>query len=131
MFSPFFDFLSYRQPSSGTQPSAPKIMAAELSLKDLTLTGVLDIEGDGGCQIFRTQLFRLPGIFQRAFRGGIYYTIKHRDLTIHIFQRNYMAKGTLLLERGYKGVFDILPEEKQSELIARKADFVKAAEIYL
>lgn len=100
-------------------------------MKDLTLTGVLDIEGDGGCQIFRTQLFSLPGIFQRAFRGGIYYTIKHRDLTIHIFQRNYMAKGTLLLERGYKGVFDILPEEKQSELIARKADFVKAAEIYL
>ncbi len=42
-----------------------------------------------------------------------------------------MAKGTSLLEKGYKGVFESLPEEKQSELIVRKADFAKTAEIYL
>lgn len=42
-----------------------------------------------------------------------------------------MAKGTPLLEKGYKGVFESLPEERQSELIVRKADFAKIAEIYL
>ena len=42
-----------------------------------------------------------------------------------------MAKGTPLLEKGYKGVFESLSEEKQSELIMRKADFAKTAEIYL
>ena len=42
-----------------------------------------------------------------------------------------MAKGTPLLEKGYKGVFESLSEEKQSELIVRKAEFAKAAEIYL
>ena len=42
-----------------------------------------------------------------------------------------LAKDTPLLEKGYKGVFESLPEEKQSELIGRKAVFVKAAEIYL
>ena len=42
-----------------------------------------------------------------------------------------IAKGTSLLEKGYKGVFGSLPEEKQSELIVRKAVFAKTAEIYL
>ncbi|MEY8327160.1 hypothetical protein AALB47_25190 [Lachnospiraceae bacterium 54-11] len=42
-----------------------------------------------------------------------------------------IAKGTSLLEKGYKGVFESLPEEKQSELIVRKAVFAKTAEIYL
>ena len=42
-----------------------------------------------------------------------------------------LAKGTPLLEKGYKGVFESLSEEKQSELIVRKADFAKTAEIYL
>ena len=42
-----------------------------------------------------------------------------------------MAKGTTLLEKGYKGVFESLPEEKQSELIVRKVDFAKIAEIYM
>jgi hypothetical protein len=42
-----------------------------------------------------------------------------------------MAKGTPLLEKGYKGVFESLSEEKQSEFIVRKADFAKTAEIYL
>ena len=42
-----------------------------------------------------------------------------------------MAKGTPLLEKGYKGVFESMPEEKQSELIVKKADFAKLAEIYL
>ena len=42
-----------------------------------------------------------------------------------------LAKGTPLLEKGYKGVFESLSEEKQSELIVRKADFAKMAEIYL
>ncbi len=42
-----------------------------------------------------------------------------------------LAKDTPMLERGYKGVFESLPEEKQSELIGRKAVFAKAAEIYL
>ena len=42
-----------------------------------------------------------------------------------------LAKDTPLLEKGYKGVFESLPEENQSELIVRKANFAKAAEIYL
>ena len=42
-----------------------------------------------------------------------------------------LAKDTPLLEKGYKGVFESLPEEKQSELIVKKANFAKAAEIYL
>ena len=42
-----------------------------------------------------------------------------------------LAKGTPLLEKGYKGVFEGLPEEKQSELIGRKAGFAKAAGIYI
>ena len=42
-----------------------------------------------------------------------------------------MAKGTPLLEKGYKGAFESLPEEKQSELIVKKAGFAKVAEIYL
>ena len=42
-----------------------------------------------------------------------------------------LAKGTALLENGYKGVFESLSEDKQSELIVRKADFAKVAEIYL
>ena len=41
------------------------------------------------------------------------------------------AKDTPMLEKGYQGVFESLPEEKQSELIRRKAAFAKAAEIYL
>jgi len=41
------------------------------------------------------------------------------------------TKGTPLLEKGYKGVFESLSEEKQSELIMRKANFVKTAGIYL
>ncbi len=36
-----------------------------------------------------------------------------------------LAKGTPLLEKGYKGVFEGLPEEKQSELIMRKATLQK------
>lgn len=42
-----------------------------------------------------------------------------------------LSKGTPLLEKGYKGVFESLSEEKQSELIVRKAAFAKAAKIYL
>ena len=42
-----------------------------------------------------------------------------------------LAKDTLMLEKGYKGVLDSLSEEKQSELIGRKVAFAKAAEIYL
>ena len=42
-----------------------------------------------------------------------------------------MAKGTPLLEKGYKGVFESLSEEQQSEFIVRKANFAKTAEIYL
>ena len=42
-----------------------------------------------------------------------------------------MAKGTPLMEKGYKGVFESLSKEKQSELIGRKAGFAKATGIYL
>ena len=42
-----------------------------------------------------------------------------------------MAKGTSLLENGYKGMLESLPEEKQSEFIVKKADFAKIAEIYM
>lgn len=42
-----------------------------------------------------------------------------------------IAKGTPLMEKGYNGVFESLPEEKKSELIGRKSDFAKMAGIYL
>ncbi len=42
-----------------------------------------------------------------------------------------IAKGTPLLEKGYKGVFESLTKEKKSELIGRKSDFAKMAGIYL
>ncbi len=41
----------------------------------------------------------------------------------------FMAKGTPLLERGYKGVFESLSKEKQSELIERKTYFARMAGI--
>ncbi len=43
----------------------------------------------------------------------------------------FMAKGTSLMEKGYKGVFESLPEEKKSVLIGRKSDFAEKAGIYL
>ncbi len=42
-----------------------------------------------------------------------------------------LAKGTPMLEKGYKGILESLSKEKQSELIVRKANFVKVAGIYL
>lgn len=42
-----------------------------------------------------------------------------------------LAKGTSMLEKGYKGIFESLSKEKQSEFIVRKANFAKAAGIYL
>ena len=48
------------------------------------------------------------------------------DLKLHL-----MAKGTPFLEKGYKGAFESLPEEKQSILIGRKADFAERAGIDL
>ena len=42
-----------------------------------------------------------------------------------------LAKGTPMLEKGYKGIFESLTKEKQSELIVRKANFAKVAGIYL
>ena len=41
-----------------------------------------------------------------------------------------LAKGTPMLEKGYKGIFESLSKEKQSELIVRKANFAKVAGIY-
>ena len=37
----------------------------------------------------------------------------------------FMAKGTSLMETGYKGIFESLSKEKQSELIGRKAVFAR------
>ena len=42
-----------------------------------------------------------------------------------------MAKGTPLIEKGYQGVFESLPKEKQSAIIEKKAAFAKKAEISL
>lgn len=42
-----------------------------------------------------------------------------------------MAKGTPLIDKGYQSVFENLPKEKQSELIRRKAAFVRMAGIGL
>lgn len=40
-----------------------------------------------------------------------------------------LAKETSLLEKGYQGVFDSLPEEKQAALVGRKTDFAVQADI--
>ena len=42
-----------------------------------------------------------------------------------------IAKCTPLMEKGYKGVFESLSEEKQSVLTERKADFAEKAGVYL
>lgn len=42
-----------------------------------------------------------------------------------------LARGTPLLEKGYKGVFESLSREKQLELIVGKANFAKVAGICL
>ncbi len=42
-----------------------------------------------------------------------------------------LAKGTPLLEKGYKGIFESLSKEKQSELTGKKADFTNKAGITL
>ena len=42
-----------------------------------------------------------------------------------------MAKGTPLMEKGYKGVFESLSKEKQSEFIGRKTDFAEKAGLSL
>lgn len=42
-----------------------------------------------------------------------------------------IAKGTPLLEKGYKGVFESLSAEKQSELIGQKTYFARLAGIRL
>ena len=42
-----------------------------------------------------------------------------------------MVKGTLLMKQGYDAVFKSLPKEKQTELIGKKGDFAKAADISL
>lgn len=41
-----------------------------------------------------------------------------------------LAKGTLMLEKGYKGVFEA-DAKKQLKLIVKKVDFAKLTEIYL
>lgn len=41
----------------------------------------------------------------------------------------FMAKGTSLMETGYKGIFESLSKEKQSELIRRKTYFARMAGI--
>ena len=41
----------------------------------------------------------------------------------------FMAKGTSLMETGYKGIFESLSKEKQSELIGRKTYFARMARI--
>ena len=41
----------------------------------------------------------------------------------------FMAKGTSLMEIGYKGVFESLSKEKQLELIGRKTYFARMAGI--
>ena len=41
----------------------------------------------------------------------------------------FMAKGTSLMETGYKGIFESLSKEKQSELIGRKIYFARMARI--
>ena len=43
----------------------------------------------------------------------------------------FIAKGTPLLEKGYKDVFESLTKEKQSELIGRKDVFARMAGIGL
>ena len=42
-----------------------------------------------------------------------------------------IGKGTPLMEKGYKGIFESLSKEKQSEFIEQKAYFEKIAEIHL
>ena len=42
-----------------------------------------------------------------------------------------MAKGMPLMEEGYDGIFKSLSKEMQTELSGRKADFAKAAGIWL
>ena len=40
-----------------------------------------------------------------------------------------LAKGTPMAEMGYEDIFKCLPKEKQKELLDKKAEFAKMAEI--
>ena len=90
---------------------------------------VIDVDGYGFVEL---KYYKPPHGFEDAvtFTDGValFEALWQEWLDTKLY---LLAKGTPLLEKGYQGVFESLPEEKRSELIMRKADFAKAAEIYL
>lgn len=54
-----------------------------------------------------------------------------RPTLLAIAKADLLAKGTPMLEKDCKGIFESLSKEKQSELIVKKANFAKVAGIYL
>lgn len=78
----------------------------------------------------KLQYYKLP----HGFEDAITFT-DSRSLFEDLWQEWFdtklylLAKGTLMSGMGYDEIFKSLPKEKQKELIDKKADFAKKAEI--
>ena len=101
-----------------------KVADAFAELYEMENIVVLDV---GRYGFLKLQYYKLP----QGFEDAITFTD-----SVTLFENLWeewlnTKQGTSLLEKGYRGVFESLPEEKQSELIARKANFAKVAGIYI
>ena len=87
---------------------------------------------NGFCKVVMLKYYTPPHGFEEdaTFTDGkaLFEALWQEWLDMKLY---LIAKGTPLLEKGYKGVFESLTKEKQSELIGRKAVFARMAGIGL
>ncbi len=106
-----------------------KVADAFAELYEMENIVVLDV---GRYGFLKLQYYKLPQGFEDAITFTDSVTLFENLWEEWLNTKLYLlAKGTSLLEKGYRGVFESLPEEKQSELIARKTNFAKVAGIYI
>lgn len=106
-----------------------KVAQAYTELYEIENIVVLDV---GRFGFIKLQYYRPP----YGFDNVITYT-DSQSMFEDLWQewldtRLYLAaKGTSMLEMGYEEIFKYLPEEKQKELMGKKAVFARMAEIEL
>lgn len=106
-----------------------KVAQAYTELYEIENIVVLDV---GRFGFIKLQYYRPP----YGFDNVITYT-DSQSMFEDLWQewldtRLYLAaKGTSMLEMGYEEIFKCLPEEKQKELMGKKAVFARMAEIEL
>lgn len=106
-----------------------KVATAYAELYEIENIVVLDV---GRFGFVKLQYYRPP----YGFDNVITYT-DSQSMFEDLWQewldtRLYLsAKGTPMLEMGYEEIFKCLPEEKQKELMEKKAVFARMAEIEL